>query len=49
MDLALSLLPSIVASMATPLPYLQEALTIAKFEPGLYEVVESALPDRKDP
>jgi hypothetical protein len=22
-------------------PYLQEALTIAKFEPGLYEVVES--------
>ena len=24
-----------------PLPYLQEALTIAKFEPGIYEVVES--------
>jgi quinol monooxygenase YgiN len=31
-----------------PLPYLQEALTIAKFEPGMYEVVESFLPDRKD-
>jgi hypothetical protein len=26
------------------LPYLQEALTIAKFEPGLYEVVETFLP-----
>jgi quinol monooxygenase YgiN len=25
----------------TPIPYLQEALTIAKFEPGIYEVVES--------
>jgi quinol monooxygenase YgiN len=25
----------------TPLPYLQEALTIAKFEHGIYEVVES--------
>jgi len=24
-----------------PLPYLQEALTIAKFEPGTYEVVET--------
>jgi quinol monooxygenase YgiN len=24
-----------------PLPYLQEALTIAKFEPGTYEVVQS--------
>jgi quinol monooxygenase YgiN len=24
-----------------PLPYLQEALTIAKFEPGMYEVVET--------
>ena len=24
-----------------PLPYLQEALTIAKFEPGIYEVVET--------
>jgi quinol monooxygenase YgiN len=28
----------------TPLPYLQEALTIAKFEPGTYEVVETFLP-----
>ena len=25
----------------TPLPYLQQALTIAKFEPGMYEVVET--------
>jgi hypothetical protein len=24
-----------------PLPYLQEALTIAKFEPGTYEVVDT--------
>jgi quinol monooxygenase YgiN len=24
-----------------PLPYLQEALTIAKFDPGMYEVVET--------
>jgi len=24
-----------------PLPYLQEALTIAKFDPGTYEVVQS--------
>jgi hypothetical protein len=24
-----------------PLPYLEEALTIAKFEPGTYEVVET--------
>ena len=28
----------------TPLPYLQEALTIAKFEPGMYEVVETFVP-----
>jgi quinol monooxygenase YgiN len=28
----------------TPFPYLQEALTIASFEPGTYEVVESFLP-----
>jgi|SRR5580704_7325337 len=28
----------------TPLPYLQEALTIAKFEPGMYEVVEAFAP-----
>ena len=27
-----------------PLPYLQEALTLAKFEPGRYEVVETFLP-----
>lgn len=27
-----------------PLPYLQEALTIATFEPGRYEVVESFEP-----
>jgi hypothetical protein len=26
------------------LPYLREALTIAKFEPGMYEVVESYAP-----
>lgn len=29
-----------------PLPYLQEALTIAKFEPGRYEVVETFSPER---
>jgi hypothetical protein len=28
-----------------PLPYLQDALTIAKFEPGMYEVVETYVPD----
>jgi len=27
-----------------PLPYLQEALTIAKFEPGIYEVVRTFQP-----
>ena len=27
-----------------PVPYLQEALTIAKFEPGSYQVVESFAP-----
>jgi quinol monooxygenase YgiN len=27
-----------------PLPYLQQALSIAKFEPGIYEVVEIFLP-----
>ena len=27
-----------------PLPYLQRALVIAKFEPGVYEVVESFVP-----
>jgi quinol monooxygenase YgiN len=29
-----------------PLPYLQEALEIAKFEPGMYEVVEIFSPPR---
>jgi quinol monooxygenase YgiN len=29
-----------------PLPYLQEALAIAKFEPGMYEVVEIFSPPR---
>jgi quinol monooxygenase YgiN len=28
----------------TPLPFLQEALTIAKFEPGMYEVVRTFAP-----
>ena len=27
-----------------PLPYLQQALAIAKFDPGMYEVVETFLP-----
>ncbi len=27
--------------------FLQEALAIAKFEPGIYEIVESYLPDDK--
>jgi quinol monooxygenase YgiN len=27
-----------------PLPYLQQALAIARFEPGMYEVVESFAP-----
>jgi quinol monooxygenase YgiN len=27
-----------------PLPYLQRALTIAKFEPGMYEVVQTFSP-----
>ena len=31
-----------------PGPYLQEALTIAKFEPGIYDVVESFLPPRDE-
>ena len=29
-----------------PAPYLQEALTIATFEPGIYDVVESFAPPR---
>ena len=28
----------------SPLPFLQEALTIAKFEPGMYEVVRTFAP-----
>ncbi|MFI5301069.1 MAG: antibiotic biosynthesis monooxygenase family protein [Polyangiales bacterium] len=28
-----------------PLPWLQEALTFAEFEPGMYEVVELFMPD----
>jgi quinol monooxygenase YgiN len=28
-----------------PLPYLQQALALAKFEPGMYEVVETYSPD----
>ena len=27
-----------------PLPYLEQALAIARFEPGMYEVVETFLP-----
>jgi hypothetical protein len=27
-----------------PLPFFQEALTIAKFEPGIYEVVQTFAP-----
>ncbi len=27
-----------------PLPFLQEALTIARFEPGIYQVVQSFAP-----
>jgi hypothetical protein len=29
---------------AGPLPFLQEALTIAKFEPGIYEVARTFAP-----
>jgi quinol monooxygenase YgiN len=31
----------------TPLPYLKEALKIAKFEPGTYEVVDCFTPPEK--
>jgi quinol monooxygenase YgiN len=31
-----------------PLPYLQQALAIAKFEPGMYEVVETFSPAGAD-
>jgi len=27
---------------SVPVPYLQQALAIAKFEPGMYEVVETS-------
>ena len=29
-----------------PLPFLEEALTIARFEPGMYEIVRTFLPIR---
>lgn len=32
----------------SPMPYLQQALAIAKFEPGIYEVVEAFLPSIGD-
>ncbi len=32
-----------------PRPYLQQALTIAKFEPGMYEVVETYRPGDSTP
>ena len=32
----------------TPLPYLQQALAIATFEPGMYEVVQSFSPASTD-
>jgi quinol monooxygenase YgiN len=32
----------------TPLPYLQQALAIAKFEPGVYEVVQAFFPADRD-
>jgi quinol monooxygenase YgiN len=32
----------------TPLPYLQQALAIAKFEPGVYEVVQAFFPPDRD-
>jgi len=31
-----------------PLPYLQQALAIAKFEPGMYEAVQTFSPVRAD-
>jgi quinol monooxygenase YgiN len=30
-----------------PLPFLQEALKIAKFEPGIYEVVRTFVPEHR--
>lgn len=32
-----------------PLPYLQQALAIARFEPGTYEVVDTFEPATRDP
>ena len=32
----------------TPLPYFQKALTFAKFEPGIYEVVETFTTKNED-
>jgi hypothetical protein len=32
-----------------PAPYLREALTIARFDPGIYDVVESFAPSRDEP
>ena len=32
-----------------PLPYLQQALAIAGFEPGMYEVVRTFTPATRDP
>jgi quinol monooxygenase YgiN len=32
----------------TPLPYLQQALAFAKFEPGIYEVVQAFFPADRD-
>jgi hypothetical protein len=34
---------------AGPLPFLEEALTIAKFEPGMYEIVRTFWADREKP
>lgn len=34
---------------AAALPYMEEALTLGKFEPGMYEVVETFEPRPKDP
>ena len=37
------------AMRSIPTPYLEEALKIAKFEPGMYEVVESFAPPAAQP
>ena len=31
----------------TPLPYLQEALTISTFDPGMYEVIRTFSPEKQ--